>query len=174
MEGARGDSVRHRIRDDVRRHPGSSARDVQRRLELGWGDTAYHLDRLTRLGELHRERGGWRDYYFDREFTWADRRILRALHSPAEQSLVVAVAERPGATFTDLVQQTGLGRSTVSFHLRKLAQLGVIAARPPGSGGGFDVVDPDRLRSLLTAYAASLRDRLVDRFAEAFGGLVTE
>jgi predicted transcriptional regulator len=174
MEGPSGDSTRVRVRDDVRRHPGSSAREIQRRLDLGWGDAAYHLDRLTRSGEVRRERGGWRDYYFANDLTWADRRIFQALHSPAERTLVLATTERPGATFTDLVGSTGLGRATVSFHLRKLVELGVLLQRPAESGGGFTVVDPERIRALLTTYAASLKDRWVDRFVEAFGGLVSE
>ena len=147
MAGASRGATRDRILEDVRGHPGSSARDIQRRLGLGWGDTAYQLDRLSQAGEIRRERGGWRDYYFAPELTWADRRTVQALRSPAERRLALAALDHPGSTFTDLVQFSGLARSTASFHLRKLAELNVLALNSAGSGAQFAVVDPDRLRS---------------------------
>ncbi|HXQ94983.1 MAG TPA: winged helix-turn-helix transcriptional regulator [Thermoplasmata archaeon] len=166
--------LRERIVDEVARHPGSSAREIQRRLGVAWGETAYHLDRLARDGTVRRERGGWRDYYFTRDLTWADRRIFQALRSPAERRLVLTVLEFPGETFTPIVSRTGLARSTASFHLGHLVALGVL--HPPGSGGaeGYEVLEPDRIRRLLTTYSASFADGLVDRFVAAFGGLLRE
>jgi predicted transcriptional regulator len=173
MAGASPGSTRDRMLDDVRRHPGSSAREIQRRLGLGWGDTAYQLDRLSRAGEIRRERGGWRDYYFAPELTWADRRTVQALRSPAERCLALTALDHPDSTYTDLVQLSGLARSTASFHLRKLTELNVLVAKDAGSGARFTVVDPDRLRSLLSTYASSFGDEILDRFAETFAG-VTE
>jgi len=167
-------AARERILEDVRQNPGSSARDVQRRLGLGWGDTAYQLDRLSRAEEIRRERGGWRDYYFPKEMVWADRRTLQALRSPAQRTLLLAITESPGSTFTELVDHTGFARSTVSFHLRKLVDLQLVSPMQTGVESRFMVKEPERLRSLLTNYASSLRDELVDRFVEAFGGLISD
>jgi predicted transcriptional regulator len=165
--------LRDRVLDEIRNHPGASARELQRGLGAAWGETAYHLERLVQRGEVRRERGGWRDYYFPLDLTWADRRALQALRSPAERTLMLAILEHPGRTFTELVDLTGLGRSTVSFHLGRLGELGQIA---PGEGSDrrLVAVDPERTRRLLTTYAESFSDRLVDRFVDAFGGLLKE
>lgn len=173
MEGTSGRSARDRILEDIRRHPGSSGRDIQHRLDLGWGDVAYHLDRLARGELVRRERGGWRDYYFARELTLADRRIFQALRSPAERQLVLSILQAPGASFTALVQATGMAKSTVSFHLRKLVELGVLADPRGESNGGFRVMDEARIRLLLTTYRASIADELVDRLVGALSGLVS-
>lgn len=174
MEDRSPSSSRQRILEDVAHHPGSSAREIQRRLELAWGETAYHLDRLNRAGEVRRERGGWRDYYFSIDLTWADRRIFQALRSPAERRLVLAILERPGEGFTALVRRTGLSRSTASFHLGRLVDLGVLVGPHTTPESGFRVLDPGRTQRLLSTYAASLSDVLVDRFVAAFGGLLRE
>lgn len=167
-------SVRERMLEEVRRHPGSSARDLQRHLGLAWGETAYHLDRLFRTGALRRERGGWRDYYFPPELTWVDRRILQSLRSPAERALLLAVLQKPGSSYAELVQATGLGRSTASFHLRRLTELGRLSIEGVGMEKRFTVVESERTRALLAQYAASFGDELVDRFVDAFGGWLPE
>ena len=163
---------RERILEDIAKHPGSSARELQRRLGLAWGETAYHLDRLERAGAVRRERGGWRDFYFSKELTWADRRIFQALRSPAERRIVLTVSQAPGGSFTEIVAGSELGRSTVSFHLQRLVELGVLSHSREGPEGGYRLVEPDRIHRLLSTYAASFADVLVDRFVGAFGGLL--
>ncbi|MDE1882270.1 MAG: winged helix-turn-helix transcriptional regulator, partial [Euryarchaeota archaeon] len=112
--------TRRRIFEAVRANPGISARELQRALHLGWGQTAYHLDQLTRGGALRRERAGGRDRYFPQEMTWEDRKILLFLRSPAERVLLVEMLASPGLTFAELPSRVGLSRSTVSFHLRHM------------------------------------------------------
>ncbi|MCI4368515.1 MAG: ArsR family transcriptional regulator [Thermoplasmata archaeon] len=174
MEESSRAPPRERILEDVARHPGSSAREIQRRLELAWGETAYHLERLHRSGELRRERGGWRDFYFAVDLTFADRRIFQALRSPAQRRIVLTVSEFPGETFTHVVRRTGLGRSTASFHLNRLVELGVLSNASTGAEAGYRVKEPARIHHLLSTYAASFADELVDRFVGAFGGLLRE
>ena len=44
--------TRRRLYEAVRRHPGVGARQLQRAAGTGWGETVYHLDRLTAAGLL--------------------------------------------------------------------------------------------------------------------------
>lgn len=164
--------TRRRIYDVVAQHPGSSAREIQRRAELGWGETAYHLDQLTRAGHLRRERGGRRDYYFPPDMTWDDRRSFQALRSAAERRILVELVDRPGQTLADLVSATGLSLSTTSFHLRHLLREGIVEAYREGNQRRFRPLRPDRLREFLRRYQESFEDRWVDRFVEAWSGLL--
>jgi DNA-binding MarR family transcriptional regulator len=173
-EGPEESSLRDRVLHDIQEHPGSSAREIQRRLSTAWGETTYHLERLSKAGLLRRERGGWRDYYFSLELTWLDRRIIQSLRSPAERQLLLAALDRPSSSFAELVDETGLGRSTASFHLRRLVELGRLTVSDPGVNKRYSVVEADRTRELLSQYAASFADELVDRFVDAFGGLLKE
>ncbi len=82
--------TRRRIVEYVTENPGTSGREVQRKLDLGWGETAYHLGRLVRGGVLRKESTGHRDYYFPLALTLADRRIFQALQSPTERGVLEA------------------------------------------------------------------------------------
>ena len=75
--------TRQRIFDVVRKHPGLSAREIQRALSLGWGETAYHLERMAEAEILRRERAPNRDFYFASGVNWDDRKYLVFLRLPS-------------------------------------------------------------------------------------------
>jgi predicted transcriptional regulator len=171
MEEALQQPTRRRIYDAVSAHPGASAREVQRIVGLAWGETAYHLDQLTRAGALRRERGGRRDYYFRLDMNWEDRRLLQALRSETERSILVLLVDSPGLTLGNLRDRTGLSLSTASLHVRHLRALGVVEAFSAGSLRQYRAVGPERLVELLRLYQESFQDRLVDRFLATWSSL---
>lgn len=165
--------TRRRIVDYVTAHPGSSAREIQRGLGLGWGETAYHLLRLVRGGALRKESTGHRDFYFMPVLTLADRKIVQALHSPTERALLAKLLERTPLRAGDLQEGVGVGRSAVYFHLRHLVELTVVEDVYEEGDRLFRISQPDRVRGLLAVQQESWGDRLVDRFASSYAGLVT-
>lgn len=172
MEDLIKQPTRRRIYDVVARHPGASARDVQRLAGLAWGETAYHLDQLTRSGALRRERGGRRDYYFRPDMTWDDRRLLRSLRSGAQRRLLLSMSEHPGQTIAELSTACALSLSTTSFHLRELADAGVVEGFREENTRRYRLTMPERVAQLLAAYRDSFEDRLVDRFVETWSSLI--
>ncbi len=166
--------TRQRIVEEVAHHPGLSGRELQQRLILGWGETAYHLERLVRAGAVRRERGGWRDYYFASDVTWDDRKLHQSLRSPTERAILIALARKERLTFRELGDELEVGKSTVSFHLNLLIERGTVLAEPSPEGRRYRAQRPDRVRELLRAYRVSFQDRLVDQFVASFSGLLRE
>jgi predicted transcriptional regulator len=164
--------TRRRIYEVVGSHPGSSARDVQRLSGLAWGETAYHLDQLTRAGAVRRERGGRRDYYFRPSVAWDDRKLLRSLRSSTQRRLLISLAAEPGLTVAGLSESTEMSLSTTSFHLRELLRVGAVEIFRDGNLRRFRPTQPKRLAELLGLYRESFRDRLVDRFVETWSALL--
>lgn len=171
MDDLLAQPTRRRIFDVVSKHPGASARDVQRIAGLGWGETAYHLEQLTDGGVLRRERGGRRDYYFAAAMTWEDRRLFQALRSPAQRRLLLVLTESPGLTLSELRARLDLSLSTTSFHVRQLMSYSVIEGYRSGNLRRYRAMRPQRVAELVKGYRESFEDRLVDRFVEAWSGL---
>ncbi|MCI4322199.1 MAG: helix-turn-helix domain-containing protein [Thermoplasmata archaeon] len=164
--------TRRRIYDVVGSHPGASARDVQRLAGLAWGETAYHLDHLTKSGAVRRERGGRRDYYFRNDVSWDERKLLRCLRSPSQRHLLLTLTERPDLTLANLSERTGLSPSTTSFHLRELVAAGTVEGYRDGNVRRYRTVLPARVGELLRTYRESFRDRLVDSFVATWSSLI--
>ncbi|EQD31228.1 transcriptional regulator, ArsR family protein [mine drainage metagenome] len=172
MEPLLEQPTRRRIFDVVCAHPGASAREIQRYADLGWGETAYHLDQLTQAGVLRRERGGHRDYYFPGQMTWEDRRLFQALRRPAQRHILVALVDRPNLTLAEIAPAAGLGLSTASFHLRHLLAAATVEGTVAGNVRRYRALQPDRVRQLLHQYRTSFADSWIDRFVEAWSGML--
>ncbi len=164
-------STRRLLYDAVRSRPGIGAREVQRVAGTGWGETVYHLDRLTDAGLLHRERAAHQDHYFIASVPLSDRRLLRFVRSVSARHLLVALLEVPGATVPDLSERTGLSAGRLSVHLGRLLENGMLETGHRGRMRTFTVVDPARVIRLLTTYRESLSDRWVEGLLETWSEL---
>ncbi|EQD59774.1 transcriptional regulator, ArsR family protein, partial [mine drainage metagenome] len=147
---------------------------VQRALDLGWGETAYHLDQLVRHGVLRRERTGRRDSYFDREVSWEDRRILAVLRGGRVRYLLLELTSAPDLGFAELQRRLGVSKSTLSFHLTRLIAGGVVESVQGPEGRRYRLLHRDRVAQLVRSYRESFEDRLIDGFIETWSSLLPE
>ena len=172
MDDLLGQPTRRRIYDTVGGHPGASARDVQRLVGLAWGETAYHLEQLTKGGLLRRERGGRRDFYFRQDMTWDDRKLFLTLRSGTARRLLLLLSESPGLTLMELRDRAGISLSTASFHLRYLLAQGHVEGEREGNLRRYRAVRPARVAELLKEYQDSFQDGIVDRFVQTWSPLL--
>lgn len=163
--------TRRRLYSAVRNAPGLGAREAQRAAGTAWGETVYHLERLTQAGLLHRERSGRRDHYFASDVPLGDRRLLGLTRSRSARRLLVALLEQPGRTVPDLEQSTGLSSGRISVHLRRLLETGLVRSGRQGRWRTFEAVDQERIVRLLVAYRAGIADEWVERLLEAWSEL---
>jgi len=160
--------TRRQLFDAVRHHPGIGAREAQRVAGTGWGETVYHLDRLTESGLLHRERAGHQDHYFVATVPLGDRRMLRLARSPSARHLLVALLEAPGATVPDLVERTRLSPGRLSVHLGRLLENGALRTGRQGRLRTFEVIDREGVIRLLVTYRESFADHWLEGVLETW------
>lgn len=129
---ARG-RARARILRLIREEPGIHNRSIARSLALSRGTTSYHLHLLERRGIVVADPAG----RYRRYFAASDPRIhhkaaIHLLRHPTARAIAELVAARPGLIQKDLCQALGLLPSRASWHLRRLEQAQVVAARRTG------------------------------------------
>jgi predicted transcriptional regulator len=163
--------TRRRLFDAVRRTPGSGAREVQRAAGTGWGETVYHLEKLTEAGLVHREHGDHQDHYFVASVPLGDRQLLRLTRSASARRLLMALLEEPNRTVPDLIERTSLSAGRLSVHLRRLMETGIVHTGRKGRLRTFEVVDRDRAIRLLTTYRSGVGDEWVERLLETWSNL---
>jgi len=163
--------TRRDLYDAVRRYPGIGAREVQRVAATGWGETVYHLDRLTDAGLLHRERAGHQDHYFAATVPLGDRRLLRLVRSESARHLLVALLETPNATVPRLTDRTRLSPGRLSVHLGRLLESGIVRSGRDGRYRTFDVIEREQVIRVLLTYRESLADQWVEGVLETWSEL---
>lgn len=162
---------RRRLYTIIRGSPGLGAREAQRAAGLGWGETAYHLDRLLDAGLVHRERGAHQDGYFAAEVPAEDRSLLKFTRSRSARRLLIALLEAPGATFPELEASTGLSSGRISVHLGRMIGSGLVRAGRRGRWRTFAPVDRERALRLLVIYRNGIADEWLERLTETWSEL---
>jgi predicted transcriptional regulator len=163
--------TRRRLYEAVRRAPGIGGREAQRAASTGWGETVYHLERLTESGLVHRERSGHQDHYFVAEVPLADRRLLGLMRSASARRLVLALLEQSDQTVPDLTEHTGLSTGRLSVHLRRLLETGLVSTGRRGRLRTFSPTDRERVIRLLIAYRSGFADDWMEHLLETWSEL---
>lgn len=164
--------MRRRIFALVQSYPGLHIREAARQLETSTALVEYHVAILRDNGLVREER----DERYVRLFvteprgegpTPAEREVLQALRArlPLQVALYLLDHDAP-VQHKRMVEDLGLGKSTLSFHLRKLEAAGVVRKT---SQGLFEPRDRARLLRLLLAYQPT--PDLLQEFADTWSSL---
>ncbi len=164
-------AARRRIYEAVQKAPGVGAREAQRAAGTGWGETTYHLERLTEAGLIQRERSTFQDYYFVAEFPLGDRRLLGLTRSASARRLLVALVEGGESTVPELAARAGLSEGRIAVHLGRLIETGIVRTGRRGRYRTFAAVDQERVMRLMVTYREGLADGWVERTIETWSDL---
>jgi DNA-binding transcriptional ArsR family regulator len=119
--------VRRRVHDHVRAHPGSDVKDTAQACLVSWSTAAYHLHRLEREGLLLSRRSGRsKRFFLNGAQPPARAEAIGALRNPTSLAIARLVAEQPGLMQKEIAARLALPASTVSWHMRRLRELGVV------------------------------------------------
>jgi DNA-binding transcriptional ArsR family regulator len=168
-EDALAQETRRRVFAFVREHPGTHMREIQRRLAMSAGTLEYHLHVLVRGGLLtSRRQGRYLRYYVTADVGRQEKDVLGLLRQEVPRRLCAHLVEKPEQSHGELLQKFTIAPSTLSFHLKKLVDGGLVEAQRVGRETRFRVKDPAVVGRVLVEYKASFLDEVVDRFAEGW------
>ncbi|MFA4907327.1 MAG: winged helix-turn-helix transcriptional regulator [archaeon] len=159
---------RNSIYKSISKNPGLHFRELQRRTKLAVGTLQYHLDYLQKNHLVRGEREGKfvRFYSVRAKTIGEETKIMPLLRHESMRHIVLYLMEKQRATNKVIARETGLSPSTVSWHLKKLAESGVIIKKRSGKKSFFSVANKSDVGKLLVHYRKSFLDGLVDGFAE--------
>ncbi len=165
-------SVRNRLHDAIKDSPGLHFRELQRRTGIAVGSLQYHLEFLERVHLVRKvKEGKFVRYYSVRgEQLGEQQRTMSLLRQDSIRKIVLFLLSpqpRP-ANNLQLSQGVGLSPSTVSWHVQKLLEAGVVLKEQRGRETFFSVRNPAQTAQLLIHHQKSFFDELVDNFAEVW------
>ena len=154
----------------VQGNPGCHLRRIRNELGISMGTAQYHLDRLEKAGKLTSNRHGLFKYYFPAGvFQDNEKNLLEVLSHETARDIMIFIIERKNPTQTDIVDRIGVSAASVSWHVRRLTDLGIISEIKEGKYKRYKLEgDPKDLVSLMKNYYPSLWDRWSNRLAEMF------
>ena len=160
---------RKRIFEFVSEHPGVHFRELQRQLDIPVGALDYHLKYLEKHEVLvSRPEGHYTRYYARDRFDPASKAALSFLRQDLPRGIMLFLLQNPKATHGGILERFTVTGATLSYHLKRMCQQGVLAVFRDGRESTYEVVEPDKVADLLITFRRSFLDELVESFVAAW------
>ncbi len=160
------DLTRLRLLAHVRQYPGLHQRELARQLEISLALVQYHAKALVQEGAIIQEELEGTTRFFPAGMV-TDRQTLIALRDKRRLHIVLHLLEHGTVRHTELADATDMGKSTLSFHLRRLEKARVVRK----GADGFALADAAAVRRLLDEHQPTpdLLDRFADLWSDLYG-----
>ena len=163
---------RARIEALLLRSPGLHFREIKRRLGLGNGALENHLRTLMGLGVIESERDRQFVRFYPTSILHEERTLISVLRQPRLREIITFLILHPGADYKAIIQELKLSSSTISWHLKRLEEMGVVTREKTGAGlSCFQVPKSQELMRILSIYKLSFLDNAVNAFLDTWENL---
>lgn len=160
--------AREKIYRIIEESPGLHFREIQRRAEIAVGSLQYHLDYLQKKHLVRIEKQGKfvRYYSIRGKQLGEDEKIMSLLRQNTIRRIVLFLLEKKQANNLSISNAVNLSASTVSWHLEKMLEEGLIEKEKQGRESIFVLREPEKVAQIVINYKESFLDQWVDNFAE--------
>jgi Uncharacterized protein conserved in archaea len=155
--------TRGAIRGYLATTPGAHFSKLRDDLQLGTGETQYHLDTLVDDGVIEtRKNGDYRRFYLTDRFSVFEQRALGYLRRRTPRRVVVALLRDPATSAGEIAATVGVSPASISGAAASLETGGLLTRE-----SGYSLQRPETLALLLVRFAGSFDEDTVEFAAEA-------
>jgi DNA-binding transcriptional ArsR family regulator len=163
--------MRRRLYATVREFPGIHVREAARQLGTSLALVEYHLPLLRDHGLVTVEKDDRYARIYPKDAGAPDPRDRAAVGVLRERlplQVTLRLLDAGASKHKDLAEALGMGKSKLSFHLRKLEAAGIVEK---DAEGRFGVADARRVQRLLLAFPPTkdLREEFADVWLSLYG-----
>ncbi|HXV46532.1 MAG TPA: ArsR family transcriptional regulator [Nitrososphaera sp.] len=149
----------------IEENPGIRYRELLRMMGLANGVLTYHLAALEKADMIKVDRQPRMTRYYPISISDSESVILKFVrHEPVRQ-IILLILDHDLCMFNEIVDHTKKAPSTVSSHLKRLNEAGIVTVRY-GEYQLYRLADRELVADVLSKYRASFADRVVDNYAE--------
>lgn len=160
--------TRKKIYELIASSPGLHKREIARELKMSLSTIDYHLHYMEKKSIVVAKFDGKYKRYFIAEAKPEDKRILPLLRQETPRKIIIFLLQNPRAIHKEICKSVKKAPSTISFHLKKLVEAGIIEEISLGKEKAYVVRNPDKVIDLLITYKSTFLDRAVDKFVDTW------
>lgn len=150
----------------IEQTPGIRYRELLRLTGLVNGVLTYHLAALERANVIKVIRESRMTRYYPVSVSDQESAILKFIRREPIRQILLFVLEHYMCTFNEIVDHTQKAPSTVSSHLMRLREAGVILIRHGEYHQLYRVAESELVAEVLSKYTTSFVDKVVDNYTE--------
>ncbi|HET7147648.1 MAG TPA: ArsR family transcriptional regulator [Candidatus Nitrosopolaris sp.] len=160
------------ILKQIDKSPGIRYRELLRLTGLTNGGLEYHLKILEKLHKVKVDRhDGRRTRYYPLHISTDESHILGSVRNSVARQIVYFILGHDLCTFGEIVEHIKKAPSTVSWHLKRLSEAGIISISYGQEYQLYNIVNSNLVKDVLYKYDESFIDRIANGYYETFGEL---
>lgn len=145
--------------------PGIRYRELLRKAGLVNGVLTYHLSALEKAGNIRVDRHSRMSRYYPLSVPENESQVLGLVRHAPVREIISFILDQDMCTFNEIVEHVGKAPSTVSSHLKRLRETGIVSVRH-GEYQLYSLADRELVAEVLSKYRATFTDRVVDNYVE--------
>ena len=165
MEQAIEADTRAILLRQIEENPGIRYRELLRLTGLVNGVLTYHLAALEKADVVKVDRQARMTRYYPLSVSDGESAILKYVRHEPVREIMLFILDHSMCTFGEIVDHVNKAPSTVSSHLKRLKEAGIVSVRY-GEYQLYSLANKDLVYDVLSKYQASLADRIVDNYSE--------
>ncbi|MFC7115653.1 winged helix-turn-helix transcriptional regulator [Natronoarchaeum sp. GCM10025703] len=162
--------TRKEIFEYVQANPGVHFSQLKRDLDMETGLVQHHLRTLENYDVLtSQDHQGKRRLFVAEELDEEERAILSSLRYETTRHILLFLLEEDTARNRAIAEELGVAPATVSWHVSRLIENGIVSKVRDGRTTFYTVTDDELTMQLLVRYQESFVDRAVDNVLDFWG-----
>ena len=160
------------ILDNIKQSPGIRYRELLRLSRLTNGALEYHIKILEKTQKIKVNREyGRRPRYFPLDMRAEETSVLGHIRNRSSREIVLFILGHDLCTFGEILEHMKKAPSTISWHLKRLLESGIISVVHGRELQLYKVSNSQLVSDVLYKYKDSFRDKLASEYYEMFGNL---
>ncbi|AKB18220.1 winged helix-turn-helix transcriptional regulator [Methanosarcina sp. WWM596] len=125
---------RDSIYEYIKTRPGAYTNEIVEKIGLDRGGVRHHISTLETQNKIEAHKDGKKIRYFlkNSAYTEKELKILAALQNSTNQKVILEIRNCKCDTNAALACEIGVSRATISWHIRKLKEIGLLKETKKG------------------------------------------
>jgi predicted transcriptional regulator len=149
----------------VNKNPGIRYRELARQTGFSNGVLTYYLKILEQFGYVNKFKHNSITRYYPLGIPNGDLKIISHLRVHSEKDIILFLLNHDFCAFSEIVEYLRKAPSTVSWHLKKLCEDGILVVHH-GEYNLYRINDKKLVNQMLHRYKDSFPDKVVNNFVE--------
>jgi predicted transcriptional regulator len=147
------------------KNPGIRYRELARQTGFSNGVLTYHLNILEQFGYVNKFKHNNITRYYPLNIPNSDLKIISHLCVYSERDIILFLLNQDFCTFSEIVEYLGKAPSTVSWHLKKLCEDGILTVHH-GEYNLYRIDDKKLVNQMLQKYKESFTDKVINNLVD--------
>ena len=152
----------------IQNNPGTHLRKIKKNLNYSMGTIQYHINNLEREQKIISKRKGFYKNFYHMEVNLDQDEIMSILNLESPRRIILYLLAKEPCNHREIAQGIGLSSPTVSFHMKRLAELDIISIKYNGKFSIYSIKNKEMLVPLLGKYSSSTWNIMMSNMTDLF------